>query len=339
VAGGSLAWSPDGSLLAVGSRDTNIYVCTFPGGKIQAGKIQAVLRGHEHFVTGVEFHPSRRLLASTSPDGTTRLWCFSPGGELMLPGEQLLGFCRDGRRLVTKSFEEITEWELADPGSCLQFLPHGQGPSRGPWGIAFAPDGRLLASASQDGVLLWDADAARLIGPVPSGDGYALAFSPNGRQLFTSGPGGWMRWPIVPERGGQVLRVGPGMVVRATTAESRSLRIDVAGTGDSVLLGAGDGGVDFVPLAEPGRARRLGTHDGLGGVALSPDGRWAASVGGGDTVCVWDVSRGILTRRLPHGGDHRARGYGGAAFSPDGRWLVTGFRSDFCFWEIGSWEL
>ncbi|HKI32071.1 MAG TPA: serine/threonine-protein kinase, partial [Gemmataceae bacterium] len=179
-AGGSLAWSPDGSLLTVGSTDTNIYLCTFPG-----GNIQAVLRGHEHVITHLEYHPSGRLLASTSHDDTTRLWCFSPGGELVLSGEKLLGFSRDGRRLTTGSWEGVTEWELADPGDCLHYLPHGQGPSRGPWGVAFAPDGRLLASASQDGVRLWDAAAARQVGRVPSGWGYALAFSPDGHQLFT----------------------------------------------------------------------------------------------------------------------------------------------------------
>ena len=80
-AGAALAWSPDGSVLALGSNDHNIYLCSFPG-----GTVQAVLRGHEHVITRVAYHPSGRLLASTSHDDTTRLWCFSPGGELVLPG-------------------------------------------------------------------------------------------------------------------------------------------------------------------------------------------------------------------------------------------------------------
>jgi serine/threonine protein kinase/WD40 repeat protein len=329
--GGSLAWSPDGSLLAVGTDDTNIYVCTFPG-----GDIRGVLRGHEHVVTGVEYHPSGRLLASSSHDDTTRLWCFSPGGELVLPGETLQRFTRDGRRLSTGSCQGVTEWELEGPGDCLHYLPHGQGLSRWPRGVAFAPDGRLLAAASQDGAHLWDAAAARLAGRVPAGAGEALAFHPRGRYLFTTGRDGVVQWPIVSGRDGQGLRVGPGTVVRARTADSQSPRIDVAGTEEAVLLGTGDGSVDLVPLAEPGRARRLGRHDDLFGVAVSPDGRWAVSVGGrGDAVCVWDVDGGTLVRRLPHGGE-----YGGATFSPDGRWLVTGFRgSDFCFWEVGSWKL
>jgi WD40 repeat protein len=329
--GSSLAWGPGGSLLAVGSTDTNLYVCT-----PSRGEVRAVLRGHELAVTGVEYHPSGRLLASTSHDDTTRLWCFSPGGELVLPGEKLLGFSPDGRRLTTWSRQGVTtEWEIEGPGDCLRYLPHGPGPRPGPWGVAFAPpDGRLLASASLDGVLLWDAAAGRRVGLVPSGWGYALAFSPDGRQLFTTGPGGWVRWPLEPERDGSAPRIGPGTVLRAPAAEGWSLRIDVAGTGESLLLGARDGGLDLVPRTEPGRVRRLGTHEGLIGVALSPDGRWAASAGGPrDAVRVWDVARGGLARRLPHAGE-----YCGVTFSPDGRWVVTGTRNDFCFWEVGSWE-
>jgi WD40 repeat protein len=332
---GDPVWAPDGSLLAIGGQDNNIHLCTFP-----EGTVRAVLRGHEHVVTEVEFHPSGRLLASSSHDDTTRLWYFSPDGEVVLPGEKLLGFSRDGRRLFTKSFREITEWEVVGPEGCLHYLPHGQGRSTGPWEIAFAPDGRLLASASQDGVHLWDAAAARRVGRVPSGDGFSLAFHPREGHLFTTGNGGVMQWPIVPGNDRQALRVGPGTVVRATTAGSKSLRINVAGAGESVLLGAGDGGVDLVPLAEPGRARRLGTHDGLFGVALSPDGRWAVTAGRqgydrpDDAVRIWDVARGTLVHRLPHEGE-----YPGVAVSPDGRRLVTGVRSEFFFWKVGSWEL
>jgi WD40 repeat protein len=328
---GCLAWSPDGSLLAARKTDTNIHVYTFPG-----GKIQAVLRGHEHIVTGVEFHPSGRLLASTSHDDTTRLWCFSPGGELVLRGERLLGFSRDGRRLTTGSGQTVTVWELQGPGDCLHYLPHGEGPSRGPWGIAFAPDGRLLASASQDGALLWDAAAARLVGRLPSGDGYAVAIHPKGNCLFTTGPGAVMQWPIAPVGDGQGLHLGPAKILLATTADSRSLRIDIAGTGESLLVGEGEGGVHFVHLAEPAKVSRLGTHACLFGVALSPDGRWAVCAGdsGDDAFCIWDAGTSKVVHHLSHKGK-----YPRATFSPDGRWLVTGVRHEFCFWEVGSWKL
>jgi WD40 repeat protein len=120
------------------------------------------------------------------------------------------------------------------------------------------------------------------------------------------------------------------------------LRIDVAGRGDRLLLGAGDGSLDLVPLAEPGRAYHLGTQEGLSCVALSPDSRWAVSIGhtgdpvaGQDVVQIRDVARATVARSF-----HFPPGqYPGAAFSPDGRWLVLGVRSEYCFREVGSWEV
>jgi WD40 repeat protein len=329
-AGNSLSWSPDGTLLAIASGDSNIYVRSFPG-----GNIQTVLHGHEHVVTGVAYHPSGRLLASSSHDDTTRLWCFSPGGELILPGERLLDFSRDGRCFISGSREVVTQWEISDPGDCLHYLAYGEGPTRGRSKIAFATDNRLLASASMEGVLLWDAAAARPIGRVPSGRGYDLAFSPDGNDLYTPGTGGVMRWPIMRDRDGQTLHIGPGTVLRATTADPLSLNIDVNHTAQLLLLGTGDGGIDLVPLTEPLKAHRLGLQLNLFSVALSPDGRWAASASYlRADVSIWDVAHGALVRRLP-----QDAGYGGATFSPDGGTLVTADRASFRFWQVGTWKL
>jgi hypothetical protein len=96
--------------------------------------------------------------------------------------------------------------------------------------------------------------------------------------------------------------------------------------------------MEFVPLAEPDKARRLEIQEEASMVALSPDGRWAASAGrfrGG--IRVWDVGRGTLASRLPLEGSFG--NYLGATFSPDGGTLVTGDWSKFCVWDVGSWEL
>jgi WD40 repeat protein len=356
------AWSPDGRLLAVGGSDNNVYLFEFPG-----GNRKAVLHGHEHIVTALLFHPSGQLLASSSHDDTTRLWRMPSGGELVLAGELLGQFSADGRRLATNSYHStITTWEVSADDDCLHTLVQGQSawgyqPWPAPGELAFAPDNRLLATASQDGVLLWDTAVARQVGHVPSGPGHSLAFHPEGRYLFTTGPGGLMQWPIVKKgdaalfaqslfdtQSGNIwgeksyvpffpIRIGPGKTLRPATAAGEALRVHSDANGKSLILAENSRDMRLLPLAEPAKTSRLGTHDGVFWVGLSPDGRWAVSAGqtGEAPIRIWDTTRGELVRQLPQE-DSR---YFMATFSPDGRWLVTNVRSEFRFWEVGSWEI
>src|SRR5205823_6477773 len=58
---------------------------------------------------------------------------------------------------------------------------------RSVWGLAFAPDSRLLAVASQDGVMLWDLTAAKPLWTVPiAGADVRMAFARDGARLVAA---------------------------------------------------------------------------------------------------------------------------------------------------------
>src|SRR4051812_353116 len=61
--------------------------------------------------------------------------------------------------------------------------------------IAWSPDGRMLASPSNDGTIrIWDAESGKALAVLEGHTGivYNVAWSPDGRTLISTGQGYWM---------------------------------------------------------------------------------------------------------------------------------------------------
>jgi WD40 repeat protein len=69
----SLAYSPDGEILAAGSDDGAIYIW-----QANNGTLLKKLEGHTNTTTSLAFTPDGKLLISSSYDGTIRLWGITP---------------------------------------------------------------------------------------------------------------------------------------------------------------------------------------------------------------------------------------------------------------------
>jgi WD40 repeat protein len=109
-------------------------------------------------------------------------------------------FSPDGAELVIATIEdtEIVFWDLAARQITRELSEH----TRAPYQVTFSPDGRLLASAADDGtVRLWNMSTGARIKIIQTNlETGTVAFSPDGTLLAFSvwGQGGIRVWGIAP---------------------------------------------------------------------------------------------------------------------------------------------
>lgn len=199
-------------------------------------------------------------------------------------------------------------------------------------GAAFAPGGRTLATASQDGtVVLWDTSApqhARMLGrplPGPSYGVYTVAFSPDGHVLAAGGTDGAGKtvqmWDV--SFPGQPRRIGEPL-----TGPANVHTVSFAPDGHMLAAGAADGKVWLWDTSDPQHAHLLGKpltaqNADMSSMAFSPDGHVLVTGNANGTAVLWDVTDRAHPRRLKSPISHSG-GVTALGFTPDGRTLVAG---------------
>ncbi len=269
----SLAFSPDGGLLASVGADKTVRICD-----VARARELRCLRGHTGPVYSVAFSPDGRLLASSGADMSVRLWSAATWKE----GQRLTGtrvaFVPDGRCLALAYGKDVILWDRVGNREVRRYSKH----SEPVHAIALSPpDGRYLATASASELYLWDVASGTVLRPVDCQHGCVAFSPPDGRYLATAGHGGAVHvWQV--DDGGEARCLG-GQTDRV---------YGIAFTCDGRLLAYGnqDGCVRLWDV-QSGQERRCltGRTGAVLSVAFSYAGRKLATGGEDGVVKLWRV--------------------------------------------------
>jgi WD40 repeat protein len=219
---------------------------------------------HNGAVLGIAISPDGKLAATTSgrlsplspqSDNSVRVWDTETGEEIYHLGE------KEGGHTDT-----IT-------------------------GVAFSPDGRILATGSIDNtIILWDLGTGTVIRRLTGHEDWVIrvAFTPDGQKLLSvSGNFFITALPI------------PNLRTR-----DASVRLWDVNTGEQILQ-----------FGEKGQ----GHQGAVMSLAVSADGRYAASGDTNGLIILWDITTGQEVRRMESPGDWVSS----LAFTPDGSALLS----------------
>lgn len=181
-----LAWSPDGSRLAVAA-GTNIHL--YETGDLTEQHSLAVGLWAER----IAFHPTLPLLAAAARDGSLRFWDLASGDERCrfsahAKGANSLAFAPQGTLLATTGTDIISHlWDITSlqTGGCdVRATADLIGSSFTSPDIAFSADGQQFALVDRHDIYLRATQTRKLIAVLKSDLAvFDIALSPDGRWL------------------------------------------------------------------------------------------------------------------------------------------------------------
>jgi WD40 repeat protein len=278
-------------------------------------------RFRDSFYTALAFSSDSKWVAVGTQAGTVGVWDTSSGREQVrfsVPGRALaVAFSSDNNLLaVGNSTGAIQVRDTVSGAERAAFQHDGRSEILA---LAFAPDGRSLASAADNDrtIYLWDVAAGKPAQRLPGHKNplilhdVGLVYAADGRTLASATAGGIILWDMTNGSPRATMACGGRAHYLAVMPDGQTL----------VSSGQENQAIRFWDLAT-GRERHAlpGAHHAqIGTVVFAPDGRTFATDSLDRTARLWDPRTGRQLQSLEGHGDLMF----GVAFSPDGTRVLT----------------
>ncbi len=195
----------------------------------------------------------------------------------------------------------------------------------GTFALAFAPDGKMLATSGRDGLVkLWDVGSGRRLHTMERHYSWVetLAVSPDGRTIASAGQDGLIRlWDAAsgadacPQPGHRFYLFGTAMSPDGKTA----------------LTAGADHTLRWWDAATGRQRRVIELPNALSGLAVSPDGKTVVAGVHENGLHTWDIASGRET--TPSGLSAEVKAIQGPTFTPNGRQLLLASGPRVYVWD------
>ena len=335
----SVAWRPDGRVLAAGCDDRKIHLLD-----VEAQKEYSSPLMHADYGLKVAFDRTGERLFSTGTDGRTLVWDATNGRlELRTSRVMQIHASADNRWFAFDTRDGLVRlWTLTSGKELRIMRPLNAGADANYLVSALHRDGRVLAASSYRRLHFFDLETGQQLAEMSFTDGRnasILGCDPTGAWL-TGGTSGLLKWPVqTREDDPETLQIGPPQILARGFNSDASWGAGVSS--DGRLIAVPD--FSYCTVIEQGREAplfRLGEQTDMRACAISDDwvitcSHWSNGTTSGAQV--WSARDGAHVRYLP------LKAYVQAKFSPDGKWLATSSPEEggapvTRLWDTNNWR-